>query len=80
LAASNYGFEPAVEYLTMAVLGGIAGLPGPLLGAAILTLLPELLRGLAEFRTAVSGAILIAVILFLPHGLYDPARWSRRGR
>ncbi|MDE3010957.1 MAG: branched-chain amino acid ABC transporter permease [Pseudomonadota bacterium] len=80
LAAANYGFEPAVEYLTMAVLGGIAGLPGPLIGAAILTLLPELLRGLAEFRTAVSGGILIAVILFLPHGLYDPARWLRRSR
>jgi branched-chain amino acid transport system permease protein len=74
LAAGNYGFEPAVEYLSMAVLGGISGLAGPLLGAAILTLLPELLRGLAEFRSAVSGGILILVILFLPHGLYDPVR------
>lgn len=75
ISAGNYGFEAAVDYLTMAVLGGIAGLPGPLIGAAILTLLPEVLRGLAELRTAVSGTILILVILYLPHGLYDPRRW-----
>ena len=77
LSPGNYGFEPAIEYLSMAVLGGIAGLPGPLLGAAILTLLPEVLRSLAEFRSAVSGTILILVILFLPHGLYDPRRWRQ---
>ncbi|MDE1942022.1 MAG: branched-chain amino acid ABC transporter permease [Betaproteobacteria bacterium] len=77
LSPGNFGFESAVDILTMAVLGGIQGLTGPLLGGAILTLLPELLRGLQDFRMAANGLILILVVLFLPHGLWDPARFRR---
>ncbi|NDU92598.1 MAG: branched-chain amino acid ABC transporter permease [Ferrovum sp.] len=77
LSPGNFGFENAVDILTMAVLGGIQGLAGPLLGGAIITLLPELLRSLQEFRMAANGAILIAVVLFLPHGIWDPRRFRR---
>jgi branched-chain amino acid transport system permease protein len=77
LSPGNFGFENAVDILTMAVLGGIQGLAGPLLGGAIITLLPELLRGLQEFRMAANGVILIAVVLFLPHGIWDPRRLRR---
>ena len=77
LSPGNFGFESAVDILTMAVLGGIQGLAGPLLGGAIITLLPELLRGLQEFRMAANGVILIAVVLFLPHGIWDPRRLRR---
>ncbi len=77
LSPGNFGFENAVDILTMAVLGGIQGLIGPLLGGAIITLLPELLRSLEEFRMAANGVILIAVVLFLPHGLWDPRRFRR---
>lgn len=77
LSPGNFGFESAVDILTMAVLGGIQGLMGPLLGGAILTLMPELLRGLQEFRMAANGLILIAVVLFMPQGLWDPIRFRR---
>ncbi|MDE2344739.1 MAG: branched-chain amino acid ABC transporter permease [Betaproteobacteria bacterium] len=77
LSPGNFGFESAVDILTMAVLGGIQGPAGPLLGGAILTLLPELLRGLQDFRMAANGLILIIVVLFLPHGLWDPGRFRR---
>ncbi len=77
LSPGNFGFENAVDILTMAVLGGIQGLAGPLLGGAIITLLPELLRSLQEFRMAANGVILIAVVLFLPHGIWDPRRLRR---
>lgn len=81
LSPGNFGFENAVDILTMAVLGGIKGLPGPLLGGAIITLLPELLRSLEEYRMAANGLILILVVIFLPHGLWDPSRisgWFKR--
>lgn len=81
ISPGNFGFESAVDILTMAVLGGIQGLVGPLLGGAIITLLPELLRGLQEFRMAANGVILIAVVLFLPHGIWDPRHfkgWPRK--
>ena len=74
LSPREYGFENAVDILTMTILGGVSNLIGPILGAAILTLLPELLRFLHAYRLAVNGVILVLVVLFLPTGLWDPAR------
>ncbi len=59
-----------------AVLGGTGSLVGPVLGGTILTLLPELLRFLHDFRSLVNGAVLIIVVLFLPKGIWEPRRIS----
>ena len=75
IGPQEFGFDRGVEILTMAILGGIGGLPGPLLGAAILTLLPELLRSLKDFRLVVNGLILVLIVLFLPKGIWDPQRF-----
>jgi branched-chain amino acid transport system permease protein len=77
IGPSEYGFDRGVEILTMTVLGGIGGLGGPLSGALILTLLPELLRALQDFRLVVNGLILVVIVLFLPRGLWDPVRFRR---
>ncbi|NML14654.1 branched-chain amino acid ABC transporter permease [Azohydromonas caseinilytica] len=77
IGPNEYGFDRGVEILTMAILGGINGLSGPVLGAVILTLLPELLRGLKDFRLVVNGLILVVITLFLPRGLWDPMRFRR---
>jgi branched-chain amino acid transport system permease protein len=74
ISPREYGFENAVDILTMTVLGGISSLIGPVLGATILTLLPELLRFLHDYRLAVNGVILVLVVLFLPTGLWDSRR------
>ena len=58
----------------MTILGGIGGLTGPVVGAVILTLLPELLRSFGGFRLVVNGVILVLIVLFLPKGIWDPAR------
>ena len=53
----------------------------PVLGALIVTLLPELLRNFRDFRTMMNGAILVLIVLFLPKGLWDPQRfrsWFKR--
>lgn len=81
ISPREYGFENAVDILTMAVLGGTSGLFGPMLGATILALLPELLRSLHDFRSLVNGAILVLVVLFLPKGIWEPRRiraWFQR--
>lgn len=73
IGPAEFGFDRGVEILTMAILGGINSLLGPALGALILTLLPELLRGLKDYRLAVNGGILVLIVLYLPKGLWDPA-------
>ncbi len=74
ISPREYGFENAVDILTMAVLGGTSSLIGPMLGSSILTLLPELLRSLQDFRSLVNGAVLVLVVLFLPKGIWEPRR------
>lgn len=81
IGPNEYGFDRSVDILTMAVLGGTGGLMGPVLGAVILTVLPELLRFLKDFRLVANGLILVVIVLFVPKGLWDPARirrWRRR--
>jgi len=82
IGPNEYGFDRGVDILTMAILGGINGLTGPVLGGTILTLLPEVLRSFQGFRLVVNGLILVLIVLFLPKGLWDPARirnWFGKG-
>jgi len=82
IGPSEYGFDRAVDILTMAILGGIGNLTGPVIGAVILTLLPEMLRSFKDFRLVVNGFILVLIVLFLPKGIWDPGRfrqWFGRG-
>ncbi|WHZ12314.1 MAG: ABC transporter, permease protein 2 (cluster 4, leucine/isoleucine/valine/benzoate) [Burkholderiaceae bacterium] len=83
IGPGEYGFDRAVEILTMAILGGIGSLTGPVLGAVILTVLPELLRALQHFRLVFNGLILVLIVLFLPRGIWDTERlrqWFGSGR
>ncbi|MFZ6641481.1 branched-chain amino acid ABC transporter permease [Undibacterium sp. TC4M20W] len=74
IGPGNYAFENAVDILTMAVFGGTSNLIGPLIGSSSLSLLPEFMHSLKDFRLAANGLILILVILYLPKGIWDPAR------
>ena len=79
ISPNEYAFEPAVAILSFALLGGIGTPIAPVLGAFILTLLPELLRGLADFRLVFNGVIIVIAVLFLPNGIL-PFRLRRHGR
>ncbi len=68
-----YGFDRAVDILSFAVLGGTSTWLGPIVGGMTLTALPETLRAVNQYRGVFTGAVLLAVILFLPGGLVDPA-------
>jgi branched-chain amino acid transport system permease protein len=70
ISPNEYGFERAVEILAMGVLGGTGSPWGAVLGGAIITLLPELLRGLGHYRPLINGLVLILIILYSPRGLW----------
>lgn len=76
IGANEYGFDTAVTILSYALLGGIGSPLGPVLGAAVLTLLPEVLRPLADFRLLINGAIIVLAVLFMPRGIL-PWRMAR---
>lgn len=58
------------ELIAMLVLGGEGTLIGGLFGSVALTVLPTLVQEFAIFKTAVEGAVLIAIFLFMPEGLF----------
>ena len=69
IGPNEYGFEMATTILSYALLGGIGTPLGPVVGAMILTLLPEVLRFLADYRLMINGAIIVIAVLFMPRGL-----------
>jgi branched-chain amino acid transport system permease protein len=87
VAPNGFAFGRVVDMLVFAVVGGTATFWGPVIGAAFLTLLPEVLREAAPLvgiapgplRLMVNGLVLLAVILFLPNGIASlPARLRAR--
>lgn len=81
LNPSSFAFGKSVEILSMVVLGGMGNLEGPVLGAAVLTYAPELLRGASDFvsqyRMLFYGALLVIMMLVRPQGL--AGAWVFRG-
>lgn len=71
IGPSDYGFDAAVTILSYALLGGIGSPLGPVLGALILTLLPELLRPLHDFRLMINGLVIVVAVLFMPKGIVN---------
>jgi len=72
----NYVFGRAVDILAYAVLGGMTHWVGPIIGATVLTALPEVLRFLKDQRDVVNGLIIMLSIIYLPSGLADPRIWA----
>ncbi len=69
IAPSNFPFSESILFLFSVILGGVATTLGPLFGAAITVLLPELLAGLAQYRLLFFGGLILAVLLVAPSGL-----------
>ncbi|WP_449233440.1 branched-chain amino acid ABC transporter permease [Azospirillum doebereinerae] len=69
IGPNEYGFETAVTILSFALLGGIGTPIAPVIGAMVLTALPEVLRPLADFRLVINGLIIVLAVLFLPRGI-----------
>jgi branched-chain amino acid transport system permease protein len=65
----EFGFLRSVELVVMVTLGGLGSISGAIATAAVLTLLPELLRGFAEWRMILYSLLLIVMMLVRPQGL-----------
>jgi len=86
IAPSSFTFMFSIKLVTMVVLGGMACIWGSLLGAGVLTVLPELLTAFHDYEVVIFGAILMVVMIFLPRGLirglldlWEFRRYKREG-
>ena len=74
------GFMHSIEMVTMAVLGGVASVPGAVIGAGILTLLPQVLTVFADYEQVILGLVMMLVMIFLPEGLVPSILRKLRGK
>jgi branched-chain amino acid transport system permease protein len=63
------GFLRSIEFVTMAVLGGLGSVLGSVVGAAVLTVLPQVLTVFHDYETIALGGIMIAFMIFLRSGI-----------
>lgn len=70
LSPEMVGTPRSLELVSMLVIGGEGTLIGPLLGAALLTILPTVFQPLALYKTLASGALLAGSSLYLPQGMF----------
>jgi branched-chain amino acid transport system permease protein len=69
ISPNSFDFLVSVRMVTMVVIGGMASIWGALLGASLLTVLPEWLHVFTDYEMVVYGLILMVVMIFLPQGL-----------
>jgi branched-chain amino acid transport system permease protein len=69
-----FTFGVSISYVTMNVVGGLGSLSGPVIGALVLTLLPELLRAFAEYKEFLSGIVLLLFLVLMPSGVIGMGR------
>ncbi|WP_029421243.1 ABC transporter permease subunit [Alicyclobacillus macrosporangiidus] len=70
ISPNIYIFDQSVLFFSMTLVGGQESIIGTILGAGLLTFLPEWLRFLKDYYIAVYGLLVIVVVLFLPEGLW----------
>ena len=74
-----FGLHMVVLAFTMLYVGGIGTIGGPILGAVIVSLLPEAFRGLKDYQDLVYGAGLILLLIYAPKGLAGLGNLMSRG-
>jgi branched-chain amino acid transport system permease protein len=71
ITPTGFDFTKSIEIVVMVILGGMGNTLGVILAAILLTLLPELLRPIAEYRMIIYSFLLIVLMLVRPQGLFN---------
>jgi branched-chain amino acid transport system permease protein len=71
LTPGGFGFMQSITFVVMVILGGMGNTIGVIIAAVLLTLLPEFLRPIAEYRMIIYSLLLIILMLTRPQGLFS---------
>jgi branched-chain amino acid transport system permease protein len=82
LNPSTFTFLKSIEVIAMVVLGGMGSISGSVMAAVVLTLMPELLRAVKDYRMVIYALMLIVLMITRPQGLMGTREiqwpWARR--
>jgi len=70
ISPSSFQYSESISMVSMVVLGGLGGIPGSIIGAVVLTILPEALRTFSQYRMIIFGAAMVIMMIFKPNGLW----------
>ena len=76
LYPSTFKFMKSIEILVIVVLGGMGSMLGSIVSATVLTVLPELLRSVADYRMVAYSLALVVMMIFRPKGLFGSYDFS----
>lgn len=79
LTPEGFGFMKSIEIIVMVILGGMGNTVGVIFAAILLTILPEVLRPVQEYRMVIYSLMLIILMLTRPQGLFGGISWRRPG-
>lgn len=80
VSPESFTFMESVLILSMVILGGLGSIPGVIIGAIILVILPEMLREIQLYRMLALGSGLVLLMIFRPQGLFRAGGFSRGGK
>lgn len=69
ISPESFTFDLSTQMLVMILVGGIGSIPGSIMGAIIVTFIPEILRDFKMYQMVIYGATLILILIFLPEGI-----------
>ncbi len=78
LKPDGFDFMKSIDVVVMVILGGMGNTVGVILAAILLTVLPEMLRGFADYRMIVYSLLIIGLMLLQPQGLFNLRRRESR--
>ena len=76
----GFDFMRSIEFVVMVILGGMGRTAGVIFAAVVLTILPEFLRGFAEYRMIIYSLLIIGLMMARPQGLFGGISFSRRNQ
>jgi branched-chain amino acid transport system permease protein len=71
ITPTGFDFTKSIEIVVMVILGGMGNTPGVILAAILLTVLPEVLRAVDQYRMVLYSLLLIVLMLVRPKGLFN---------
>ena len=74
----NFTLDESLLMFQMIILGGLGSISGSILGAAILVVIPEVFRGIYEYRMLINGLIMVTLMIWRPQGLLGTMGGARK--